>query len=408
MAVRIYADMPSNQCGCSGKFTKRVPHSDDESLIVPRCDKCNQYPEKFLIDADTVDINGAPKREKIRYTQNGDKLDKIGRVTYTLERVVEEIKDGTFDIRKYASKNSRENFIFRNFIKSYLEHQSLRLKDNQITPKGLKDKTGLINREILPFFGDVDIIKINGPMIRRFKASFLGKDKDRTRDLALGELKTILKEACRDGILTVVPEFEKIDRSKPRKDVISLELAIRTISLMHKQMYRDMYALMTIYPIRPCEVRALKWKNIDFEKDEFTITHHFSDEILIKGRKSIKDGEMATMTYPMTNEVREIFRKYREDLRVTPINWKDSYIFIGRFGNHISDETLRDSWVNARKKAGHTYQAYECRHAITSEIYIRSGGDLIATSKASGHTTTAMVSSRYVRVAVDKKKLYGA
>lgn len=408
VAARIYADVPNNKCSCGGSFTRRISHPDDKDLIVPKCTKCDSYPSLFLIDADALDVNGAKIRIKIRNTQNGERLDRMSKVSYTLERVLGEIKEGTFDVRKYASSTTREAFIFKNFVGEYLKLQECKLRDNQITPKGLKDKIGLINRELLPFFSGIDICSINGPMINKFKNSYMSKNKDRTRDLALGDLKAILRQAVKEGLLNTLPPFDPIDKAKTRDEVVSMELAIKTISLMHKQIHRDIYTLLITYPMRPCEARALKWRNINFEQKEFTVDHHFSDEVLIAGRKSIKSGKMSTMTYPITSEALEIFLRCKNKLKVVPINLMDEFIFKNPHGNHVSEESVSESWRNARKKAGHSFKAYECRHAVSGEIYARSGNDLLATSEATGHTNTGTLSSRYLRVKIDKKKLYNA
>jgi integrase len=403
VAARIYADTSGNKCQCGGVFSARVPHPDDKSVLVPRCDKCNEYPPLFHIDADALDINGGKIRVKIRNDQNNTRLDKISKVMFTLERIQQEIMEGTFDVRKYDSKASRERYRFDNYIAEYLAYQEVKLSIGKLSPKGLRDKIGLINRELMPFFKNVEINRINNPMISRFKDTY--KDKFRTRDLALGELKAILNQAVKDEMINTCPKFDPIPRSRTRKEVISMDLAKQTIALMHKEMYRDMYTLLTIYPMRPCELRALKWENIDFVKDEFTITHHFSDEVRIAGRKSIKEDEdKGRITYPMNAEARIIFNKYRPQTLVS-MNWKEQYVFIGRFGNHISGETLADAWRNARKKLGHSFEAYECRHATTSELYNKLNGDLVKLKNVSGHTNVSTL-ERYVRSKTDMRDLF--
>src|SRR5690606_10654125 len=122
-------------------------------------------------------------------------------------------------------------------------------------PKGLKDKKGLIERELMPFFGNKEIFRIKDVEIRKFKESYV--TKLRTRDLALGELKTILNQAQRDGMITNAPKFEPIPRAKKRDEIIPLELALKTVELIASPVHRDMYALLLIYPIRPGELRAL-------------------------------------------------------------------------------------------------------------------------------------------------------
>lgn len=401
MAARIYADVPGNKCQCGGVYSKRVPHPDDHNVIVPKCASCDAYPSLFLIDADARDLNGGKIRVKIRHTQNSDRLDKMSKVLFTLERIAQEINEGSFDIRKYDSAISKEAFIFKNYAKEYEAHHERRLVRGDITPKGLLDKKGLIKRELLPFFGNHELSRINLSLINKFRDSYVSKF--RTRDLALGELKALLNQAVKDGLLQVAPKFDPIPRSKIRGDVIPMDVARETVARITNEKYRDMYSILLIYPLRPSELRALKWKNLDFENNTINITHHFSDETLIKGRKSIKEGEKSQLTYPLSIEARSIFNKYRAQ-KVMALNWKESFVFTGYQGRHISGEAFSEAWRKARKGL-HTFDAYECRHATTSELYSKLNGDLIKLKKVSGHTNVTTL-ERYVRDRSDLSELF--
>lgn len=197
-------------------------------------------------------------------------------------------------------------------------------------------------------------------------------------------------------MLIFAPKFERIPKSETRNDIISLELATKTIEAINKEIYRDMYRIMTLLPLRPCELRALTWKNVDFEKDVLTINQHFSGNILLEGRKSIRrEKKQGTISFKLNDkrgsQVREILTKYRSQTVVS----LNSFVFIGRFGNFISEDSLREAWVNARKKLGHKYAAYECRHATASDIYDKNGHDLIHLKEVGGWTNTATL-ERYL------------
>jgi integrase len=400
VASRIYADFKGNKCSCGGTFTNRTPHPDDVTVIVPKCSVCNKYPGVFLIDVDAKDLNGGNLRVKIRNDQNNTRLDTIFKVLFTLQKIQQELIDGSFDIRKYDSALAKESFKFKNYVEEYLEHHRRRLARGEITPKGLMDKEGLIKRELVPFFGSIELQNINHARIKKFQDSYT--TKLRTRDLALGELKCILNQAVRDDMLQVAPKFEPIPRSKQRDEIISRELVEGTIRLISKDIYRDMYSLLLIYPIRPGELRALTWKNVDFTKNEFTVCQHFSNEVLIEGRKSIKkDKKEGSITYPLTMGAREILYKYRT---AQVISLK-SFVFLSNTGGAVSHDALWEAWNIARKKLGHTFAPYECRHVSASALYEKTGGDLIKMKRAGGWTNTSTL-ERYVRDTSDMKDLF--
>lgn len=402
MAARIYADVRGKPCPCGGAFSKRVPHPDDNQVIVPKCDQCEKYPSLFLIDVDIKDLNGAPDRVKIRSDQNNQRLDKISKVIFTLETIQKEIAEGSFDVRKYDSKASRDSFIFQNYyFDKYLPKYEGPTATKKMSPKGLKEKKGFFKRELLPYFGKKDITKLNSAEIKKFKDSY--KTKFRTRDLALGELKALLNEAVEDGLIVIPPRFEPIPRAKQRTQVIDHSVAIDTIPFILKRVYREMFEILTSYILRQCELTALTWDKVDFVKEEFTIDCHHSDGIVIPGRKSISEGERASMTYKMTPRVKQIFLE-RLPSKVVSMNWKSQPVFLNQYGNVVSVESLRDSWARARKRAGHTHQAYECRHATATAFSVKFNGNLNKLKVTGGWTSLAML-DRYVHEKNDMEGL---
>ena len=401
VAARIYADVAGNKCSCGGKFTKRIPHPDAPSFIVPKCDKCDSNPPLYLLDVDTVERSGRKDRIKIRFTQNGDRLDSAFRAIFTINEIIREIESGVFDLRKYSSLEERKSLIFSNVLKEYLA--SL---EKTAGPKYLKDTRQIVSKHIEPYFGKFEVSSISSQMIRKYRS--IPTKHERTRDKVVGALRAIMGWAKANDYISEKPDFDTIPRSKKRKEIISMDLALKTINLMHKEMYKDMYRLMLIYPMRPCEVRALKWFNINFESGKhgtITIDHHFSDEVYLPGRKSIKEGEASSLTWNLNAETREIFMKYRNK-KIMDINWKDQFIFINRYGNHVSDETLRDAWNNARKKAGHNFVPYVCRHRAATELYKKLGGDLVKLKKVGGWTNITTPGDTYLRPDIDMDDLF--
>lgn len=400
VASRIYSDVKGNKCACGGLYTKRVPHIEDTSIMVPKCTVCDSYPKAFVIDCDAKDENNNNIKIRIRHDQNGIRLDKISRALFTIDRIQQEMMEGSFDIRKYDAVLTKESFKFKNYVIKYLEHHKRRLLREEITPKGLHDKEGLINRELIPFFSDMEIQNINPARIKNFQESYTSKF--RTRDLALGELKCILNQAVRDEMLKASPKFGPIPRSQKRSEIITKELVERTISSISKEIYQDMYRLLLIYPIRPGELRSLTWKSVNLIKNEFTICQHFSMGVLLDGRKSVKkDKKEGSLTFPITKEAREIFQKYRKS-QVVSLN---SFVFLSMKGGAVSEDALWESWKKSREILGHSFAPYECRHVSASELYKKTGGDLIKMKRAGGWTNTTTL-ERYVRDDSDIKGLF--
>lgn len=394
LSARIYADTTGNKCGCGGAFTKRIEHSDHVGLMVPKCGQCNQYPPLFHIDADAKDPNGAPIRVKIRNDQNNLRLENISQVIYTLQNIQREIMEGEFDVSRYVSKDARETFRFKNYVLVYLKKQEKRLLRGEITPKALRDKKSLINNHLIPEFGALDLIKITRQVVALYLEEL--PERKRVHDLAVGELKTIMNQAERDGKIKVAPKFDKVPKAKRRTEIISAENMLKTIDAVEIQLYKDMLTLMSMYPFRPSEIRALRWKDLDFVKNKINVVGHFSDEVWISGRKSISEGAMAHAEYDIVDRSRRIFNEYRARA-VRQIDPETDWVFKGVNGTHVQDEALSDAWRTARKIAGHTHQLYEIRHRCLTDFAKRVKGDIVKMQKFSHHRSANTLMERYIR-----------
>jgi integrase len=395
LSVRIYADTTGNKCSCGGLFTKRIEHSDHPGLMVPKCAECNQYPPLFHVDADAKDPNGANIRVKIRNDQNNNRLTNISQVIFTLQTIQKEISEGEFDVTRYVSKDARESFRFKNFIEEYLKVQNKRLQHQKITPKALRDKKSLIKNHLLPEFGSLDLSQINRPRISQYVDGL--SERKRVHDLALGELRTILRHAARCGKIKFAPDFDPIPKAEKRSEIITMDLILKTIEAIPFKLYRDMFTLMTIYPFRPSEIRALRW--MDFSpvgKTMFTVRGHFSDEVWIDGRKSISEGDKSVMKYDRSQRAMEVMTEYRANA-VRSLKPETDWIFKGMNGTHVQDEALSDAWRAARKIVGHTHQLYEIRHRCLTDFGKRVNGDIMKMQKFSGHTNANTLMERYIR-----------
>ena len=388
LGTSIYSDVTGNKCNCGGKFTSRIKN---RGLTIPRCSKCELDPPLYRILADVVDMNGHSKRITIRYSQDGERLNDFFSVAHTLKCINREMDEGSFDIRRYESISTRESFLFENVAKEFLAYHERRFKRNEITKAGFRRKKGLVENYLIPHFKRIDIGRINASMIKQFKNKFT--EMLRTRDLALSELKTLLSFAFEFDYIQKIPKFDKIPKSKKRKNILTIEEAIEIINYVNHPTYRACFSLMTIYPIRPGELRALTWEDVDFKEKSIHIRRHISDNQIVEGRKSIKvDHEKGSITYPLTKEAELI-------LKSLPIGFKKSeLVFKGVQGGLISQNVLPRAWKKACNLAGKKYvSCYEIKHARLSEIAEQTSGDIVKMMAAGGHTNPNILLERYVR-----------
>lgn len=233
-----------------------------------------------------------------------------------------------------------------------------------------------------------------------FRDSFT--DKLRTRDQATSELQTMLRYAHKYELVSSIPFFDKIPKSNKRKNIPSMEV-IKSIIPFLPVRYKDIFTILTIYPIRPSELRCLRWNDIDLINNKLTIQRHLSDSKELKGRKSISiDSPKGKIVYPITIEIGQILISMnypldRNALVFPSPNNPDKF---------LSKSALPKQWRIACKKAGVEYfEPYEIKHARATEISKNNNGDVIKTMEATGHTNVNTV-MRYIDTKTNLSEIF--
>lgn len=360
MGGSIKSDKGS-KCLCGGKF-KQIKMLERS---VPVCDKGGGHPNKLRVDRYILDLDGVGRRIIIRFDHKNKRLTKINQAIMTLEFIDYEIEEGKFDPRKYANKAVSNQLKFKYFVENkYLRLYEAKLKSQQVTPSYLKNKISICKNHITPFFGELDIRVVSSGKIREFHDSFT--DRLRTRDKAIQELGCILRYAMDLEHIDKMPVIPRTKRAKYR-NVENFPTPLeqeKIINAIGNPTYRAMIKILAIYAMRPCEVRALKVK--DLKNKIITIRRHFSDgNKLIDGRKGQSMGENLAIHYlPFVDD----FVKVLNEIEIPKD--EEAFLFKGMRSEFVSENVLRIAWNAACKEVGVTKcQLYEgTKHSRISSL----------------------------------------
>lgn len=389
LSAKVYSDIRGNACKCGGKFTSYL---ELEGLPYPTCNACGKTPSRYRIRAKIIDEQFVEKNVFIRHNKSGSRLTRAADCLALIHLIEEEKRLGTFDVRKYESEKSKDAYLFSTLLVTYKAHHQNRMTRGEITPKSMEGKISACNI-LESHFGKTDIIAIQRPQIDFFKNSFT--DRLRARDLALGELKTIMNFAVDKGLLRTVPRFDKIPKSKKREKIISAKDIKKVISAISDQCIQDMVRILSLYPVRPSELRALQWRDIKWEIGMVEFPRHFSGDILLDGRKS----SLNSVSFPISEELRFFLTGLP-----TPLN-REEFVF-QKDGDFIKKRHLEYHWKIAATKVKVKHNLYELRHAKLSDIAEKSNGNIVTMMKASGHTNSKTLLERYVRSDSDLKEFF--
>lgn len=389
MAGTIKSDQRGG-CACGGKF-KQV---QEFGYSVPKCNNCGEYPKKLVISRYLPSITGGRgERIDIRWNHLNERLTTVWDAVAVLKLIDKEVQEGSFDPKKYQSRSAANQLKFKNFYNNkYLPKEENRFKRGDISMSMIKKKKSYGNH--LSFFNEVDIRNISSGMIFEFHESWT--EKLRTRDLVTQELRTILSYAYDIEAIKKMPKFPKMKPAQKRKveNFLSIEEQQKIINEIDNPIYKAMVKVLSIYAMRPCEVRALKWKDINFREGYICISRHFTDGTTLKeGRKSNDQSHYL----PIVKDFYEAMMEIPKSIV------KDDFVFKGKNGGAVGDRVLARAWHNAREKAGvHYVQLYEgTKHSRLSQLK-SSGVSEEKLIELSGHTNIKTL-QRYAQSTLEQK-----
>lgn len=388
MAASIYADVPKNECSCGGEFSKRLKLLKiKKEVSYPACNSCNRPPHLLRIKARVIDLQGVKKYVYIRYNQYGERLNDIDDCFLVLKKIDQDVDHGAFDVRAYESKKTRDSFLFKNFVQSYLGFHQKRLDRQEITPYGYESKVKY-TKFLVAYFGEYDISKISLPLIDEYKNAFT--EKYSNRDMSLGELKTILNHALRMEFINRVPLFE-VPNTRKRKSIPNLtQTREEIIPAIGNETHREAIRMLANYALRPCEVRAIQYEQIDLINNTITIDRHFSKTKLLPGRKSNPEGPQAALVRELTPKLREYITSLPR-----PLDGK-TFLFRNSVGKPLGVKDLSQTWRNTLSELGMPHiQMYGLRGAGITQVLLETNGNMIVAKNFAGHSNIQTTMARY-------------
>jgi len=387
-------------CVRCGHLEFKSVQDDFINYNVPKCAKCGGPPGKLRVTKYLP--NG---KVDLYRSLDGSPLVKISDALALIGKINEELKDGSYRPEKHDPK-SIKRLKFNNYAEEYLaicERRTLLPDDHDdfIAPSTFRDKCRLIRNELKPFLKELPIDRIEKQTFMDISRSYISKF--RTRDLALGELRTMIRYAFNElGIIEKVPAFPKIAKARKRKvaEVPSKEMQILIINEISRPVARLAWIIGAVLIKRPCEFRVYKVKDIDLKNKLVHTRSHLSKglkgDVVLRGRKSIvHSDELGELTDKIDDSLVEMLKPLLAG------KGPDDYVFTVRDGKPISYNAIWEAWNDACKRLGVDYAPYAGTKSASLTEHIKKGGTMEQAQAMAAHKNSKQTESYALVAAID-------
>lgn len=266
------------------------------------------------------------------------------------------------------------------------------LKAGEEMRRGFTNKTYIqvLKRDILPYFGDSDITEITPLKVKSWQNELLKKLKPQSFNNTRAIFNTILKDALAEELITKNP-LSLVKRPKAEKTKInpfSLE-EVQEIISKTDGWFKNYLTLAFFSGARIGEMIALKWSDIDFDKNTITINKSMRSSVIgkPKTKSSIRVIDMLPVVrnallkqYDLTGDMGNIFVSTRKK------------------GFASSTALLNTHWYKLLRKLNISKRTlYQTRHTFAS-IMISKGEDPVWVGcKMMGHENISVTLSVYTK-----------
>lgn len=259
------------------------------------------------------------------------------------------------------------------------------LEGRMLKPRTRAHYRALLDRQILPEFGDVPLRQLDSDDVREWWVT-MGSSRPTLRSHAYGLLRTILATALQDDLVDRNPCHIRGAGNVTRKHQVrpaTLE-QLETITSSMPEKYRAMILLASWCALRFGEIVELRRHDIDETKGVIRVRRAVvrADGDLIVGTPKSKAGIRDVAVPP------HLLPLLHDHLRDHAQPGKDGLLFPASGGGHLAPSTLYRSYYPARDAAGRPdLRFHDLRHT-GAVLAAQSGATLADLMGRLGHSTS--------------------
>lgn len=326
------------------------------------------------------------------FTMHGDRYRESLKTTDKREAIAKE-KERIAEVQAGKNLAVHRHFArwpFSQAADFYIEDLKLRLAQSSVRSEKERSKP------LRDFFKETPVSRITAEMVSQFQTKRKSEGlSGRTINMEVGALRRILKKAKRwHAISTDVkmfPQGSDIGQAITAKQkAVLLEVAA---SRPEWQVARCAAVLALNTTMRGCELKALRWKDVDLFQQTLTV-----------GRSKTEAGHRRL---PLNRDAITALAEMRERSEALAAAEPEHYVFpsceIGKFDATRPMKNWRTAWRTLTKTAGlRGLRFHDLRHTAITELSERDTSDMTIMSIA-GHVSRRML-EHYSHIRLEAKR----
>jgi len=332
-----------------------------------------------------------------------------------MEKIEAEIILGIFDYKShfpnstkvalFASldeKTKQDDGIpsFKAFSQDWFEENEGQWKKSYI-----ENIRGIIDKYLLPQFGDKNISHISKTDIKKYRGN-LAKDStpgkkisaDRTNHVMAVMNQIVTEAADRFDFNNIFNAFKPLKVPKP--DIYPMTFSEVNLFLRKiRPDFRDYYLIRFFTAMRTGEIDGLQWQYVDLKRREILIR-----ETVVKCKIETPKNLSSYRTIEMSSPVFEAFsRQYKVTGKT------NKFVFCNAEGNVLDHSNVsKRIWHPMLRHLGlKARPAYQSRHTAAT-LWLSAGENPTWIAMQMGHSNTRMLFERYSRYVKDASRNDGS
>lgn len=297
-------------------------------------------------------------------------------------------KDAQEYEREYLNKFSGSPEItFKALCALYMEDLAMRAK-----PRTIRQRQGLIDRELIPTFGDLPIKDITPALVRKWQNDLIARGlKPTTLSATHAVLSAVLNwamkyQGLKDNAARVAGAIGK--QNADEMNIISVQDFQKYIDAENIEPYRVFFSVLFWTGMRKGEAMALTWDDVDFENTTIKVNKSYAK---IKGVEYV-----GTPKTEKSNRVISIHSGLLEMLKELKVKQYKAKGNERIFTKSEAAYQLRLTTMLKRLGIRHI-RIHDLRHSHASML-LSAGVDVVSVSRRLGHEKVSTTLNTYAHL----------